>query len=40
MEKYFDLIPENFKQNIQKKRTGLSGVFAACLELTKEGLSI
>ena len=33
-----DLIPENYKQNVQRKRTGLSGVFAACLELTKEGL--
>ena len=33
-----ELIPENFKQNSQKKRTGLSGVFAACLELTKEGV--
>ena len=32
-----DLIPENYKQNIQKKRTGLSGIFAACLELTREG---
>ena len=33
-----DLIPENYKQNVQKKRTGLSGIFAACLELTKEGV--
>ena len=31
-----ELIPENYKQNIEKKRTGLSGIFAACLELTKE----
>ena len=33
-----DLIPENYRQNKQKKRTGISGVFAACLELTKEGI--
>ena len=33
-----ELIPENYKENIQKKRTGLSGIFAASLELTKEGV--
>ena len=33
-----DLIPENYKQNNQKKRTGLSGIFAECLELTREGI--
>ena len=33
-----DLIPESYKENSQKKRTGLSGIFAACLELTKEGV--
>ena len=33
-----DFIPENYKQNIQKKRTGLSGIFAASLELTREGI--
>ncbi len=33
-----ELIPENYKQDIRKKRTGLSGIFAACLELTKEGV--
>ena len=33
-----DFIPENYKQNSQKKRTGLSGIFAACLELTREGI--
>ncbi len=33
-----DLVPENYKQNDQKKRTGISGIFAACLELTKEGI--
>ena len=32
------LIPENYKENVQKKKTGLSGVFAACLELTREGV--
>ena len=33
-----ELIPDNFKQDSQKKKTGLSGVFAACLELTREGV--
>ena len=33
-----DFIPENYKQNIQRKRTGLSGIFAASLELTREGI--
>ena len=33
-----DLIPESYKENSQKKRTGLSGIFAASLELTKEGI--
>ena len=33
-----DLIPENYKENSQKKRTGLTGIFAASLELTKEGV--
>ena len=33
-----DLIPDNYKQDAQKKRTGLSGIFAACLELTREGI--
>ncbi len=33
-----DLIPESYKENAQKKRTGLSGIFAASLELTKEGI--
>ncbi len=33
-----ELIPENYKENVQKKKTGLSGVFAACLELTREGV--
>jgi segregation and condensation protein A len=33
-----DLIPESYKENSQKKRTGLSGILAASLELTKEGI--
>ena len=33
-----DLIPESYKENAQKKRTGLSSIFAASLELTKEGI--
>ena len=33
-----DLIPESYKQSSQKKRTGISGTFAACLELTREGI--
>ena len=33
-----ELIPESYKENHQKKRTGLSGIFAASLELTKEGI--
>ena len=33
-----ELIPENFKENTQKIKTGLSGIFAACLELSKEGV--
>ena len=33
-----ELIPESYKENTQKKRTGLSGIFAASLELTKEGV--
>ncbi len=32
-----ELIPDNYKDNIQKKRTGLSGILAACLELTRDG---
>ena len=33
-----ELIPKNFRESVQKKRTGLSGILAASLELTKEGL--
>ncbi len=33
-----ELIPKNFRDSVQKKRTGLSGILAASLELTKEGL--
>ena len=35
---FIELIPENYKQNSQKKRTGISGILAACLELTREGI--
>ena len=33
-----DLIPENYKQSTQKKKSGLAGIFAACLELSREGI--
>ena len=33
-----ELIPDNLKQDPNKQKTGLSGIFAASLELTKEGL--
>ena len=33
-----DLIPENFKQNTQRKKTGLAGILAASLELAREGV--
>ena len=33
-----ELIPDSYKQNLQKKKSGLSGILAASLELTKEGL--
>ena len=33
-----ELIPDNLKTDLNKKKTGLSGIFAASLELTKEGL--
>ena len=33
-----ELIPHSFKQDKDKIKTGLSGIFAASLELTKEGL--
>ncbi len=32
-----DLIPEHFTKNKKLKKTGLSGIFAASLELTKQG---
>ena len=32
-----ELIPEFYSENKMKK-TGIAGIFAACLELTKEGL--
>ncbi len=33
-----ELIPENFIKNKKLKNTGLSGIFAASLELTKQGV--
>jgi len=34
----FELIPEFYRRN-KMKRTGIAGIFAASLELTKEGLT-
>ena len=36
-KKLDDLIPKNFKSNIEYKRTGKAGIFAGSLELVKEG---
>ena len=33
-----DLVPKNFKENRNLKRSGLAGLFSASLELTKEGI--
>ena len=33
-----DLIPSKFKKTTRLKRTGLTGLFSASLELTREGL--
>ena len=33
-----DIIPQKFKKTLRLKRSGLTGVFAASLELTREGL--
>ena len=33
-----DLIPSKFKESNQLKRTGIAGIFAASLELTREGI--
>ena len=33
-----DLIPPKFKKSKQLKRTGIAGIFAASLELTREGI--
>jgi len=33
-----NLIPPSFKKNTSLKKTGISGIFSASLELTKEGL--
>jgi len=34
----FELIPKKFKETSNLKKTGISGIFAASLELTREGL--
>ena len=34
----FDLIPDKFKESTKLKRTGIAGIFAASLELTREGV--
>jgi len=34
----FDLIPKKFKNSEKLKKTGISGIFAATLELTREGI--
>jgi segregation and condensation protein A len=34
----FELVPNNFKQNVQLKKSALAGLFSASLELTKEGV--
>jgi len=34
-----DLIPKNFNFNKKLKKTGLTGIFTACLELTKQGVT-
>ncbi len=33
-----ELVPSNFKKNINLKKSGLAGLFSASLELTREGL--
>ena len=33
-----DLIPSKFRRSNQLKRTGIAGIFAASLELTREGI--
>ena len=33
-----DLIPSKYKKNTRLKKSGLSGLFSASLELTREGL--
>ena len=33
----YELIPSKFKVTTNLKRSGISGIFAACLELTREG---
>ena len=36
-KKLDDLIPKNFKRELRYKKTGKAGIFAASLELVKEG---
>ena len=33
-----ELIPEDYLNNLNKRKTGISGVFSASLELSKEGI--
>ena len=37
-EDLIKLVPESFYQNSKMKKTGIAGIFAASLELTKEGI--
>ena len=34
----YELIPKSFLNNSELKKTGITGIFAASLELTKEGV--
>ena len=34
----FEIIPKKFKKSSNLKKSGIAGLFAACLELTREGL--
>ena len=34
----FDLIPVKFKESTNLKKTAIAGIFAAALELTREGI--
>tara|TARA_Y100000590_G_scaffold461982_1_gene624944 strand:+ start:187 stop:930 length:744 start_codon:yes stop_codon:yes gene_type:complete len=37
-KKIFDLVPKNFRKTQNLRRSGIAGIFAASLELTREGL--